>query len=74
MHSSEQVASIAEHRGKGLGEAVTLAALQRLRDLGNQSCWLETDDWRIPAIKIYFKCLLDRTSLLICQFVLHSYD
>ncbi len=49
------VASIDGHRGKGLGDAVTLAALQRLRELGYQSCWLETDDWRIPAIKTYFK-------------------
>ena len=49
------VASVDGHRGKGLGDAVTLAALQRLRELGYQSCWLETDDWRIPAIKTYFK-------------------
>jgi ribosomal protein S18 acetylase RimI-like enzyme len=49
------VASVDGHRGKGLGDVVTLAALQRLHELGYQSCWLETDDWRIPAIKTYFK-------------------
>lgn len=49
------VASMQEHRGKGLGDVVTLAALQRLHELGKQGCWLETDDWRIAAIKIYLK-------------------
>ena len=42
-------------KSPGLGDVVTLAALQRLHELGYQSCWLETDDWRIPAIKTYFK-------------------
>ena len=49
------VASVEGHRGKGLGDVVSLAVLQRLREIGKQSCWLETDDWRIPAIKTYIK-------------------
>ena len=45
------VASRAAHRGHGLGHIITLAVLHRLRELGKKSCWLHTDDWRIPAIK-----------------------
>ena len=44
-----------EHRGKGLGLAVTLQVLHRFRDWGLDSAVLETDDERIPAISTYEK-------------------
>jgi mycothiol synthase len=43
----------AEHRGKRLGRAVSLAVLRRCRDLGCRDAVLETDPPRLPAIRTY---------------------
>jgi mycothiol synthase len=42
-------------RGAGLGKAVSLAALHRLRERGFKRVMLDTDDWRVPAIKAYLR-------------------
>jgi len=44
-----------EYSGMGLGYAVSLAALQKVRESGGESVLLETDDFRLPAITIYMK-------------------
>jgi ribosomal protein S18 acetylase RimI-like enzyme len=41
-------------RGMRLGFAVSLRTMIRFRELGCRSAVLETDDWRVPAIKTYF--------------------
>jgi mycothiol synthase len=41
------------HRGKGLGYVVSAAVTQRLLHAGYQDIYLETDDWRLAAIKTY---------------------
>ncbi|MCM8769413.1 MAG: GNAT family N-acetyltransferase [Candidatus Omnitrophica bacterium] len=43
------------HRGKGLGQAVCQAAIRRFLQAGYRRIYLLTDDWRWPAIKIYFR-------------------
>jgi mycothiol synthase len=43
------------HHGKGLGYAVCAAALSRLIKAGYREISLKTDDFRLPAVKIYFK-------------------
>lgn len=43
----------AESRGLGAGRLVCLAALHALRDRGYKSAVLSTDDYRIPALKLY---------------------
>ena len=47
------VCALPEHRGRGLGRLVTLATLQYMRDRGDENVVLQTDDFRIPAIKSY---------------------
>ena len=47
------VAALPEWRGKGLGRAVTLAALHALAARGDIAATLKTDDWRIAAIRTY---------------------
>jgi len=49
------VAANPDHRGKGLGMAVTVAATRRCIDAGYRRIYLLTDDWRLPAIKTYLK-------------------
>ena len=39
-------------RGKGLGNLVTIAVLHRLAAVGKKTARLNTDDWRVPAIKV----------------------
>ncbi len=41
------------HLGKGLGYAATLATLHEFRRQGLASAVLETDDFRIPALRVY---------------------
>lgn len=41
------------HRGLGLGHALLAAILRRLRDLGCRAAALSTDDFRLPAIRLY---------------------
>ncbi|MFM7319998.1 MAG: GNAT family N-acetyltransferase [Armatimonadota bacterium] len=40
-------------RGRGLGRAVTVAAMEHLRNLERPTVVLETDDHRLPAIRLY---------------------
>ena len=42
-------------KGKGLGFLISLAVLHRMFEEGRQEAVLETDDFRIPAIKTYLK-------------------
>jgi mycothiol synthase len=42
-----------EARGKGLGRAVCVRALERFRELGCRGAVLETDDHRLPALRMY---------------------
>ena len=41
------------HRGRGLGYVVSAAVTQRLLQAGYLNIYLETDDWRLAAIKTY---------------------
>ena len=47
------VGALKSHRGMGLGRAVSLAALYRMKEDGFTTAWLSTDDFRLPAIKTY---------------------
>jgi mycothiol synthase len=47
------VAVAPEHRGRGLGRALVLSVLRRFREVGLASAMLETDDIRLPAIRLY---------------------
>jgi mycothiol synthase len=41
------------HQGRGLGRALTVAVLYRFRELGMRRAVLQTDDFRLPAIRLY---------------------
>jgi mycothiol synthase len=41
------------HRGRGLGRALALAVLGRLSKLGCEAAALKTDDFRLPAVRLY---------------------
>ncbi|MBP3962552.1 GNAT family N-acetyltransferase [Paenibacillus lignilyticus] len=43
------------HSGKGLGYSISLAALRQMSSEGLERAVLETDDFRLSAIKIYVK-------------------
>ena len=43
------------HRGKGLGYVVCAAVTCRLLEAGYKRIYLNTDDWRLPALKTYLK-------------------
>jgi mycothiol synthase len=47
------VAGDPAHRGKGLGRLVTLRVLHHFRAAGCRDSVLETDDERLPALRIY---------------------
>ena len=47
------VCALPEHRGRGLGRLVTLATLRYMHKRGDQDVLLQTDDFRIPAIRSY---------------------
>ncbi|TXK84442.1 N-acetyltransferase [Paenibacillus sp. N3.4] len=49
------VGALPEYAGQGLGRAATLAALHRMRSERRKSALLETDDFRLSAIKVYWK-------------------
>jgi mycothiol synthase len=49
------VATIPAGRGQGLGRAVSIAVMHFMRKSGFQSCFLRTQDWRLPAIKTYLR-------------------
>jgi mycothiol synthase len=44
-----------QHKGKGLGMAVSAAATARLIRAGYKDIYLRTDDFRLPALKVYLK-------------------
>ena len=47
------VAADPDHRGRKLGTLATAAATRRLIEAGYQRIYLLTDDFRLPAIRIY---------------------
>jgi mycothiol synthase len=49
------VGLLPQYAGKGLGLQVSLAALHQMKREGRQSAALQTDDFRLPAIKTYLK-------------------
>ena len=49
------VGNLQAHRGKNLGLQVSLAALHKMADEGRKSVILQTDDFRLAAIKTYLK-------------------
>ncbi|TVY01367.1 GNAT family N-acetyltransferase [Cohnella terricola] len=44
-----------DYSGRGLGFAASLAALHKMKECGGRTAFLETDDFRLPAIRIYLK-------------------
>jgi len=49
------VAADPDHKGKQLGAVASVAATVRLIQAGYEEIYLRTDDYRLPAIKTYFK-------------------
>lgn len=49
------VCVLPEHRGKNVGYLLALSVLHYFREHKFQSCILDTDEWRIPAIKSYLR-------------------
>jgi RimJ/RimL family protein N-acetyltransferase len=49
------VAGDPDHSGKGLGMAVCAAVTARFIQVGYQDIYIRTQDWRLPAIKVYLK-------------------
>ncbi|MDG0813351.1 GNAT family N-acetyltransferase [Cohnella rhizosphaerae] len=49
------VGALPGHSGKRIGYMITLAALHRMREEGKKKAMLETDDFRLAAIRIYTK-------------------
>lgn len=49
------VSVLKSHRGRRLGHMLNAAVLRRLRKLGFQQAHLQTDDWRLAAIKSYLR-------------------
>lgn len=49
------VAGRTAHAGKGLGTAVCAAVVKRFLSAGYERIHLLTDDWRLPALKVYLK-------------------
>ena len=44
-----------EHAGKGLGMAISAAVVRRLLEFGYKNIYLNTEDWRLPALSIYLR-------------------
>jgi mycothiol synthase len=49
------VAGDPAHKGKGLGWTVCAAVTHRYLRAGYENIYLKTDDWRLPALKVYLK-------------------
>jgi mycothiol synthase len=49
------VGLLPKYAGKGLGLQASLAALHQMKKEGKKSAVLETDDFRLPAIKTYLR-------------------
>jgi len=43
------------YQGKGLGALVSIRVLQHFRDAGLRDAVLETDDFRLPALRMYLR-------------------
>ncbi|MFQ5810973.1 MAG: GNAT family N-acetyltransferase [Armatimonadota bacterium] len=55
------VATVPGQQGKGLGRAVTLAVLHYLKEHGFARAFLETQPYRLPAIRLYLSLGLQPT-------------
>lgn len=49
------IAVSAEHRGRGLGSAMSVAVMRYAASIGHREIFLRTDDYRLPAIQMYVK-------------------
>ena len=49
------LAGDSDYQGRGLGYTISAAVTRRLVEAGYRRIYLETDDFRLPAIKIYLK-------------------
>ena len=49
------VAARPAHAGRGLGTTVCAAVVKRFVNAGYKRIYLLTDDWRLPALKVYLK-------------------
>jgi mycothiol synthase len=49
------VATDPAHRGRSLAAVATVAALRRFLEAGYARIYLKTDDFRIPAVRLYLK-------------------
>ena len=49
------VAGDPAHKGSGLGLAVSAAAVARFLGAGYRRVYLQTDDWRLAAVKVYLR-------------------
>jgi mycothiol synthase len=49
------IAAHPDHSGRGLGRVVTAAATTRLVERGVSCIYLQTDDFRLPAIRTYLR-------------------
>ena len=49
------VAGDPEHKGRGLGQAVSAAVTRLALSMGYRRIFLYTEDFRLPAIKIYLR-------------------
>ena len=49
------VAGHPDHTGNGLGLAVCASVVRRLLQAGYKNIFLNTDDWRLPALSIYLR-------------------
>ena len=49
------VAGHPDHAGRGLGRAVCAAVVRHLLHNGYRTLYLNPDDWRLPAISVYFQ-------------------
>ena len=47
------VAVLPTHRGRRLGSALVARVLELLGSIGYPDAWLSTDDFRLPAIRVY---------------------
>jgi mycothiol synthase len=47
------VAVSQDHAGRGLGRAICSAVVRRFTSAGYRRIYLKTDDWRLPALKVY---------------------
>ena len=44
-----------KYRGMGLGRANMIALMRHVHEKGFPELWLTTDDWRIPAVRLYLR-------------------